>query len=63
MQAESDDQIKSFIHPDGNVVILPKLPISKLRGIVRTRKGPVTIEEMEEAVISGAAESAQGREL
>jgi antitoxin PrlF len=29
------DRVKFFIHPDGSVVLLPKLPASALRGIVR----------------------------
>ena len=28
------DRVKFFIHPDGSVVLLPKLPASALRGIV-----------------------------
>ncbi len=49
------DQIKFFLHPNGGVVLLPKLPGTVLRGIVRSRQQPVTIEEMEEAVAAGAA--------
>jgi antitoxin PrlF len=49
------DQIKFFLHPNGGVVLLPKLPGTVLRGIVRSRQQPVTIEEMEEAVATGAA--------
>jgi antitoxin PrlF len=52
------DRIKFFVHPNGSVVLLPKLPISALRGIVKPRQRPVTIEEMTEAVVSGATESA-----
>ena len=63
MPAAPGDQYKSFINPDGSVVRLPKLPVSALRGIVRARKRPVTIEEMDEAVISGAAKSTQRRKL
>jgi antitoxin PrlF len=29
------DRVKFLIHPDGSVVLLPKLPASALRGIVR----------------------------
>jgi len=29
------DRVKFFIHPDGSVVLLPKLPASALRGIIR----------------------------
>jgi hypothetical protein len=41
-------------HPDGTVVILPKLPVSALRGIVHPRRRPITIEEMT-AAVEGAA--------
>ena len=51
------DRVKFFIHPDGSVVLLPTRPISSLRGILkRPRRKPVTIEQMREAVVSGAAE-------
>ncbi len=49
------DRIKFFLHPKGSVVLLPKLPASAVRGIVKPRKRPVTIEEMEEAAAAGAA--------
>lgn len=49
------DRVKFFIHPDGSVVLLPKLPASALRGIVPRRARPVTIEEMTEAAAAGAA--------
>jgi AbrB family looped-hinge helix DNA binding protein len=32
------DRVKFFMHPDGTVVLLPKLPASALRGIVKTRR-------------------------
>ena len=55
------DRIKFFLHPNGSVVLLPKLPASALRGIVKPRQPPVTIEEMEEAAISVVTEFAPGR--
>jgi antitoxin PrlF len=51
------DRVKFFVHPDGSVVLLPKLPASALRGIVGPRRRPVTIEEMSEAAAAGAAEA------
>ena len=51
------DRIKFFMHPNGSVVLLPKLPVTALRGIVKPRRPPVTIEEMDEAIASGAAEA------
>jgi antitoxin PrlF len=32
------DRIKFFLHPDGSVVILPKIPTSNLKGIVKARR-------------------------
>ena len=49
------DRVKFFIHPKGGVVLLPQIPVSALRGIVKPRQRPVTIEEMEEAAAAGAA--------
>ena len=50
------DRVKFFVHPDGSVVLLPRLPASALRGIVKSRRRkPVTIEEMADAVRKGAA--------
>lgn len=55
------DRVKFFMHPDGSVVLLPKLPATALRGILkRKRTRPVTISEMDEAVTAGASE---GRSL
>ncbi len=51
------DRVKFFLHPDGSAVLLPVLPVTALRGIVKSRRGrPVTIEEMDQAVAAGAAE-------
>jgi len=48
------DRVKFFVHPDGSVVLLPMLPVSALRGILKTRRH-VTIEDMSEAAAAGAA--------
>lgn len=56
LQVKPGDRIKFFIHPDGSVVILPKLPTAVLRGIVsRRRRRPATVEEMHEAVAVAAS--------
>jgi antitoxin PrlF len=55
------DRIKFFLHPNGSVVLLPKLPVAALRGMLKTPRPPVTIEEMDEAIASGAAETALRR--
>jgi antitoxin PrlF len=53
------DRVKFFLHPDGSVVLLPKLPAAALRGIVKPRRRPVTIEEMNEATAAGASGAAR----
>jgi AbrB family looped-hinge helix DNA binding protein len=56
LQLKPGDRVKFFVHPDGSVVILPKLPTSALRGIVSSRRRrPATLDEMREAVAAGAS--------
>ena len=55
LRLKPGDRVKFFVHPDGSVVLLPKRPASVLRGIVKPRPRPVTIEEMSEAAAAGAA--------
>ena len=55
LRLKPGDRVKFFVHPDGSVVLLPKLPASALRGIVKSRRKPVTIDEMREAAAAGAA--------
>ena len=55
------DRIKFFLHPNGSVVLLPTLPVAALRGMLKTSRPPVTIEEMGEAITSGATASASRR--
>jgi antitoxin PrlF len=56
LQLKPGDRVKFFVHPDGSVVLLPKLPASALRGVVRPRgRRIVAIAEMHEAAIAGAA--------
>jgi antitoxin PrlF len=52
------DRIKFFLHPDGSVVLLPKLPPSALRGMIGGRRPAATTEEMNEAVAEGAVDAA-----
>ena len=59
LRLKPGDRVKFFVHPDGSVVLLPKLPASTLRGIVRPRRRPVTIEEMSAGVAAGAANGAR----
>ena len=41
------DRVKFFLHPDGTVVLLPKLPVTTLRGMLKPRRR-VSLEEMDE---------------
>lgn len=55
LHLEPGDRIKFFVHPDGSVVILPKLPTSALKGLIPARKRrPVSLNEMEVAASQGA---------
>jgi antitoxin PrlF len=49
------DRVKFFFHPDGTVVLLPKLPPAAMRGMLRTQRR-VTIEAMNEAIAAGASQ-------
>jgi AbrB family looped-hinge helix DNA binding protein len=52
------DRVKFFVHPDGSVVLLPKLSAAAIRGMVKSRNArPVTNEQMTAA----SAESAVSR--
>jgi AbrB family looped-hinge helix DNA binding protein len=54
------DRLKFFLHPDGTVVLLRKLPPQSLRGVVRSRRRrPVTLDEMTKAAAEGASRSAR----
>jgi AbrB family looped-hinge helix DNA binding protein len=49
------DRVKFFVHPDGSVVLLPKLPASALRGMIKRPRRAPTLGDMEKAVAAGAA--------
>ena len=55
------DRVKFFIHPDGTVVLLPKVPVTALRGMLKRQGPPVTIEHMNDAIAGGAMAEAIGR--
>jgi antitoxin PrlF len=58
LHVEPGDRIKFFVHPDGSVVILPKIPTSKLKGIVTARRR-FSLNEMESAIGDGAVSGKQ----
>lgn len=58
LKLKHGDKVKFFLHPDGSVVILPKLPATALRGMLSHKtkgKKAVTIAEMDAAVAEGVA--------
>jgi antitoxin PrlF len=62
LRLKPGDRIKFFMHPDGSVVLLPKLSAAALRGVIKSRRRrPVTVEEMTEAAAEGAAPRAGRR--
>ena len=63
LRLKPGDRVKFFVRPDGSVVLLPKLPVSALRGIVKPGPRPVTIEEMDTAAAAGAADVAPRTKL
>jgi AbrB family looped-hinge helix DNA binding protein len=55
LRLKPGDRVKFFVHPDGSVVLLPKLSASALRGIIHSRRRrPVSIEKMTEAAAEGS---------
>lgn len=52
---KAGDRVKFFVHPDGSVVLLPKISASALRGIVEAPGQAVGIDEMNEAIAIGAS--------
>jgi len=58
LHLEPGDRIKFFLHPDGSVVILPKIPASRLKGIVRARR-QASLNDMETAIGEGAVSDRQ----
>ena len=48
------DKVRFFIHPDGSVVLLPRLPVTALRGMLKARRRAVSVEEMNLGIAKGA---------
>ena len=55
LHLQPGDRVKFFLHPDGSVVILPKVPTSTLKGMISPRgKKTVALEERSEGVEASA---------
>jgi antitoxin PrlF len=48
------DRFKFFFQPDGSVVILPKIKVTKLKGSLRGPRRPISVDEMNAAIEAGA---------
>ena len=53
---KAGDKVKFFLHPDGTVVLLPKVPVSSLRGILSPQARTLSLEEIDDAPAAGATE-------
>ncbi len=53
LQISAGDRFKFFFHPDG-VLILPKIPIRRLKGSVPKVARQVSAEEIDRAIEAGA---------
>jgi AbrB family looped-hinge helix DNA binding protein len=53
LKLEPHDRVKFFLDPNGHVVILPKLPASALRGMVRTSKR-ASLQDIDRAIATRA---------
>ena len=58
LHLEPGDRIKFFVHPDGSVVILPKIPTWKLKGVVKAPRR-ASLKDMETAIGEGAINGRQ----
>jgi AbrB family looped-hinge helix DNA binding protein len=57
LKVRPGDRLKFFLHPNGTVVLIPKMPVSSIKGIFAGRvKKPVSIAEMDAAIEQGAGE-------
>jgi len=55
LQIKPGDRFKFLFHPDG-VIILPKIPTVRLKGMIPKPAKPVSLEEVDRAIAKGATE-------
>jgi AbrB family looped-hinge helix DNA binding protein len=53
---KAGDRFKFFLQPDGAVVILPVIPVSRLKSSVPKLDRLVSVEDMDTAIGAGAVE-------
>ena len=61
LQIKSGDRFKFFFHPDG-VILLPKIPTARLKGMIPKLDKSVSLEEMDSAIEAGATQRFRGQE-
>jgi antitoxin PrlF len=55
LRIKPGDRFKFFFHPDG-VMILPRIPLKRLKGSVPKLAQPVSQEEIDQAIEAGATQ-------
>ena len=55
LHSRPGDPFKFFFHPDA-VIILPTIPISRLKGVIPKPARPVSVEEIDRAIEKGATQ-------
>jgi len=62
LRLKPGDRVKFFLHPDGSAVMLPMLPATELRGILRRRsRQAISLEHMEKGIADRATRKVRGR--
>lgn len=56
LRLQPGDRIRFFIHPDGTVAILPKIPTAALKGMIRATGQRVSLSDMDTAIARGATD-------
>ena len=52
LKIKPGDRVKFFIHPEGHLALLPVVPATALKGLLKTKKH-ATIEAMDKAIREG----------
>ena len=55
LQIKPGDRFKFFFHPDG-VIILPKIPTARLKGMIPQPAKSVSLQEIDRAIEDGATQ-------
>ena len=55
LKIKPGDRFKFFFHPDG-VIILPRIPTARLKGMIPKPAKPVSLEQIDRAIEEGATQ-------